>query len=326
MPCKTYAALIVSPLLVSMPLAAQETTPDPIDDIVVEGVREREQAVETMTRAITRRARYDKPISKFYSQVCFGVMGMKADYARTLIARMEETAREIDVPVGGDGCLVNVLVAFVRDGAKNLDDLREAEPKLFATLRDYEYERIKLGNGAVQAWHGTHVKGKDGREFTSYKINNIEVLLNSQYSSSRLTNQVRVEMTGAIIVIDSERVPGKTLQQLADYAAMRTFVSINDTTGGRGYRHPHDPVAVRRRSRSARRPDHFRPRLSRGGLSPARHGRRCANPRCDVDDVSTVGTGFWRERRGLSRPARGIRPARARAIRRVASSARPLPA
>ena len=136
MPCKTYAALIVSPLLLAMPLAAQETTPDPIDDIVVEGVREREQAVETMTRAITRRARYDKPISKFYSQVCFGVMGMKADYARTLIARMEETAREIDVPVGGDGCLVNVLVAFVRDGAKNLDDLREAEPKLFATLRD----------------------------------------------------------------------------------------------------------------------------------------------------------------------------------------------
>ena len=232
MPCKTYAALIVSPLLLSMPLAAQETTPDPIDDIVVEGVREREQAVETMTRAITRRARYDKPISKFYSQVCFGVMGMKADYARTLIARMEETAREIDVPVGGDGCLVNVLVAFVRDGAKNLDDLREAEPKLFATLRDYEYERIKLGNGAVQAWHGTHVKGKDGREFTSYKINNIEVPLNSQYSSSRLTNQVRVEMTGAIIVIDSDRVPGKTLQQLADHAAMRTFVSINDTTGG----------------------------------------------------------------------------------------------
>ena len=29
-------------------------------------------------------------------------MGMKADYARTLIARMEETAREIDVPVGGE--------------------------------------------------------------------------------------------------------------------------------------------------------------------------------------------------------------------------------
>ena len=45
------------------------------------------------------------------------------------------------------------------------------------------------------------MKGKDGREFTSYKINNIEVPLNSQYSSSRLTNQVRVEMTGAIIVI-----------------------------------------------------------------------------------------------------------------------------
>ena len=63
-------------------------------------------------------------------------MGMKADYARTLIARMEETARVINVPVRGPYNLVNVLVAFVRDGAKNLDDLREAEPKLFATLRD----------------------------------------------------------------------------------------------------------------------------------------------------------------------------------------------
>ena len=230
---KTFATLIASSLVLSAPLAAQEASPDPSNEIVVEGVREREQAVETMTRAITRRARYDKPISKFYSQVCFGVMGMKADYARTLIARMEETAREIDVPVGGDGCLVNVLVAFVRDGATNLDALREAEPKLFATLLDYEYDRIKLGNGAVQAWHGTHLKGKDGREFTYVKTpDGREMAVNSQYSSSRLTNQVRVEMTGAIIVIDSERVPGKTLQQLADYAAMRTFVSINDTTGG----------------------------------------------------------------------------------------------
>ena len=235
----SIAALGLIAALVS-PLSAQEPAPDTPEatadtppqgmEIIVEGIREKEEQVQAMTRQITRRARVDKPVSKFYSQVCIGVIGMTPDYARTLIARMEENARSVDLPVGGEGCQPNILIAFVKDGEQELDELRKAEPKLFATLLDYEYDRIKRGNGAVRAWHGTQLKGKDGRDFTDSGMG--DAPLNNQYSSSRLSKQVRVDMTGAIVIIDSNRVPGKTLQQLADYAAMRTFVSINDTTGG----------------------------------------------------------------------------------------------
>ena len=136
----------------------------------------------------------------------------------------------MDLPVGGEGCQPNILIAFVKDGEQELDELRKAEPKLFATLLDYEYDRIKRGNGAVRAWHGTQLKGKDGRDFTDSGMG--DAPLNNQYSSSRLSKQVRVDMTGAIVIIDSNRVPGKTLQQLADYASMRAFVSIDDTSTG----------------------------------------------------------------------------------------------
>lgn len=244
MPCKTFAALIVSPLLLSMPLAAQETTPDPIDDIVVEGVREREQAVETTARAITRRQRVDKPLAKFYAPICIGVFGMQPDYARTMIARMEDVASELDLPIGGEDCKVNVMVGFVRGDARDLDRLRAEEPDLFATLKDYEFDRIKRGNGAVQAWHGTEVKDVDGQPFQGALLQTLQygpprsVAKSTPFSGARLGGQIRVDMTGAMVLIDAERTPGKTLQQLADYAAMRAFASIDDLSTGEGFHLP----------------------------------------------------------------------------------------
>ena len=206
------------------------------EPIIVEGLREAEERVEVMTRKITRRPRVDKPISKFYSEACFGVFGMDEAYAAAIIDRMQEHARRLNIPVGGEGCQVNVLVGFVADGVEEVEKLRRTEPKLFGSLLDYEYRRIMRGNGAVQAWHGTTVKSSDGREFSGATTDDGDSYsINRQYGgSTRLGQPIRVDMDGAIVLIDAKRTPGKTVRQLADYAAMRAFVSVDDTSEGGG--------------------------------------------------------------------------------------------
>ncbi|MCB2088424.1 MAG: hypothetical protein KDD98_06315 [Sphingomonadaceae bacterium] len=117
---------------------------------------------------------------------------------------------------------------------KEVERLRKEEPWLFETTLDYEYERVLKGSGAVQAWHATKLKGRDGKEFASIMVGDPprEVQANDPFSANRLTGQVRMDMIGSIVLIDSRLVPGKTIKQLADYATMRSFASVYDTSEG----------------------------------------------------------------------------------------------
>ncbi len=202
-------------------------------EIVVQGELEQaEQQVDNLTRAITRRPRTDRPIARRYGGICVGVSGMSAEFAHVLIERIEANARDIGVHILGDGCTINTLVAFTRNSRAEIERLRKDEPWLFATLLDYEYERILRGNGAVQSWQSTQLKGADGREFSTVSIAGREVQQNTQFFASNRTQQLRVDVEGAIVVFDNAFVPGKSIQQLADYATMRLFAPTDDVSEG----------------------------------------------------------------------------------------------
>jgi len=236
--CKGVAALAGAVLgLVAIPAAAQDA-PLGNNEIVVQAeLQEAEQQVETLTREITRRPRTDKPISKRYSGVCIGVLGLAESYSHVLIDRIEENARALDIHILDQGCKVNTLVAFTRDSRAEIERLREEEPWLFETLLDYEYERILRGNGAVQAWQATQVKGADGKLLRTAMLPcppscpPREVQINDQPFASNIAQQLRVDIEGSIVVFDNAYIPGKSIQQLADYATMRLFAPTDDVSG-----------------------------------------------------------------------------------------------
>lgn len=236
--CKSIAALVGAGLgAVAIPAAAQDAA-GANEEIVVQGeLEEAEQQVESLTREITRRPRTDKPISKRYSGICVGVLGMSENFAHVMIAKIEQNARALDIHVLGDGCKVNTLVAFTRESRTEIERLREDEPWLFETLLDYEYERILRGNGAVQAWHSTAVKGADGKLLRTAMLScppscpPREAQINDQPFASNISQQLRVDIEGSIVVFDNAYVPGKSIQQLADYATMRLFAPTDDVSG-----------------------------------------------------------------------------------------------
>lgn len=219
--------------------ARAQSSPPSGDEIVVQAELEKaERQVEALTREITRRPRTDKPISKRYSAVCVGVYGLSADFAHVLISRIEENARTLGIHVLGEGCQVNTLVAFTNDSRAEIERLRKAEPWLFETLLDYEYDRILRGNGAAQAWHSTQVKGADGKPLRTEMLPcppvcpPREAEINDQAFASNISQQLRVDIEGSIAVFDNAHVPGKSIQQLADYATMRLFAPTDDVSNG----------------------------------------------------------------------------------------------
>lgn len=212
-------------------IAAQDTPPADGDTIVVTGELEKMQAqVQTLSKDISRRPRIDKPIARQFGAICVGVYGMSPEFAKVLIARIEDNARAFHIAVLGEGCQVNTLVTFTRDSRAEVQRLRKTEPVLFSTLKDYEIDRIMRGNGAAQAWHATQVKGANGKEFTSAVIAGREVEINKQFSASHIAQQLRTDIEGSIVMFDNRFVAGKTIQQLADYATMRLFAPTDDAT------------------------------------------------------------------------------------------------
>lgn len=221
--------------LASAGTAFAQIMPAQNDDIVVQGqLQEAERQVETLTRAITRRPRVDKPIAKQYAGICVGVHGLAEEFAHVLIAQIEANAQWLDIHVLGSGCTVNTIIAFTGNSRGEIERLRKEEPWLFETLLDYEYDRILRGNGAAQSWQATQVKGADGKEFSTIMIGDIprEVQSNKQAFASNLADQLRVDVEGSIVVFDNAYVPGKSIQQLADYATMRLFAPTDDISNG----------------------------------------------------------------------------------------------
>ncbi|WP_234003094.1 hypothetical protein [Erythrobacter sp. SAORIC-644] len=204
----------------------------PENQIVVTGEREKEaqQRVNEMTKAITRRPKIDKPIARQYGDICVGVFGMSADYANGIIGQVEENARALGIRVSPEGCRVNTLIAFVRDGHAELEDLRKSAPWLFESLLDYEYKRILRGSGGAFAWHSTKVKEVDGKEMAMMSFGNPprDVVVSDPFTASNISQQIRVDMIGSVVLIEKSLVPGKTIRQLADYISMRSFASVDD--------------------------------------------------------------------------------------------------
>ena len=228
--------LAFSAFTTSAALSAQDDDTNhseaPENQIVVTGEREKEaqQRVNEMTKAITRRPKIDKPIARQYGDICVGVFGMSADYANGIIGQVEENARALGIRVSPEGCRVNTLIAFVRDGHAELEDLRKSAPWLFESLLDYEYKRILRGSGGAFAWHSTKVKEVDGKEMAMMSFGNPprDVVVSDPFTALNISQQIRVDMIGSVVLIEKSLVPGKTIRQLADYISMRSFASVDD--------------------------------------------------------------------------------------------------
>lgn len=217
-------ALVASLLLISTGSAAssqQQQNPDQNSrEIVVEGERPFEpRQIKKQARQITAdRNLRDMPLARFEEPVCPAVIGLPLDLAGPIIIRVRSIAAAIGLDAAdSSNCKPNIIIAFTGDGNADLKELAERDRSLLSGLTFWERKRLLREDGPTRAFAIVATKSNTGMGASG----NSPVFQTTL--SSRLTLSIRRDINVAVVLFDADPADGKTVTQLADFAAMRTF-------------------------------------------------------------------------------------------------------
>ena len=212
-------------------------TPGAPRDIVVTAPRApTEQEVRRQGRMITRGGDfYHEPLARFEDPVCPGISGLPVAVASLMVDRIRYDAERVGAPLDKSAdCKANIVVAFVRNGATAVRELLKTKSFLFAGLETAEANEIDAEAGPVRAWNTTVVRTRFG-EPESPRLQQGPVKMSGSVSlgpvpvtivpssDSHIYLASRLDIASSVIVIDVAAIDGLSVDQIADYAAMRAL-------------------------------------------------------------------------------------------------------
>lgn len=209
-------------------LQAQEAQPS-AEAIVVTGKSPKEE-VEALGKAITRPSRMGKPVARFDAPLCVKVSGLPDEMAEMVAARINQNIAAIEgLETAKQACKPNAFVGILNNVNQTVDKLREDEPWLFEGLLSYQVERIYQGSQAARAWHVFDVRNLDGTAIPGRRKGSRDLgeIVNNVENASRFI-QLRTNLSGAVVLIETSALKEKTFRQLADYATIRILASTSD--------------------------------------------------------------------------------------------------
>lgn len=207
------------------PITPPPPATGPKSDVIVTARKPPERkVVEHLTRAITVIDPDDR-IARFPDAVCPLVDGMPAAFAARMVARLREDAAAAAIPVAKPGCQPNIIVMFVPNGHDTVREIQRTRPYMFGDLEKGEIDRMIADTGPAHGWIATELRSRDNDRLRTgtmrEDVQEIEVR-----EASIIETATRQVITASILLIDQDAAVGKTLNQLADYAAMRTLAKV----------------------------------------------------------------------------------------------------
>ena len=231
------SALLLALLGAAVPAWAQANDPT----IVVTGksLRTEEQTRETIRRA-TRTV--DGQLARFFVPVSPRVTGFETQYERTVAERIKQVAEAIGARAGGEGCVANFYVVIVDDGREFVAELERQHPEALEGLSRREWDRLSGDEGIARSWNATAMTNSAGAVagrpspsagggsvktgFAGSSVSFGDVNVMRAYESSNINPSVQQAIMSAWVVIETGATFGKSLTQIADYAAMRGLAMV----------------------------------------------------------------------------------------------------
>ncbi len=249
------AAAVVATLLFSAELVAQ-AEPSDQRQIVVTGQREPptdRQVVEQARHISIIGSPLDNPLPRFEDRACPAVMGLEQEDAEYMLHRIRANAEQFEIRLAKDDgkCEPNFIVAFVEDAQGQLAQLAKSQGYMLAGLSGRARGELLAAPGAARVWTNTVMRTNTGAPAPSRGSTSIAPERTFSYdpdtgaqarmslppeargsaSHSRIYFPLREDIYSVLILFDREKVRGKSLLQLADYATMRGFAFTRETSG-----------------------------------------------------------------------------------------------
>ncbi|MEO8019563.1 MAG: hypothetical protein ABI769_17265 [Pseudomonadota bacterium] len=224
--------------LVASPYAqAEQSNSGPT--IVVTG---RLPPTEAKTLEVVRRVArpVDGQLARFKEPVCPRVTGFQSQYEALVAKRIRAVAEAVGAGAGEEGCVTNLYVVVVDHGGEFVAELHRRDPEALAGLSKREFAALTTDQGAARSWTTTALTNSVGAiaarppptvgggavryERASMHFGDVDVL--RVYESSNISPSVRQAIVSAWVVLETRATFGKSLAQLADYAALRGLAMV----------------------------------------------------------------------------------------------------
>ncbi|MBB5711985.1 hypothetical protein [Sphingomonas xinjiangensis] len=162
----------------------------------------------------------DAPLARFTDPVCVGSAGLPRAAGQAVVDRVSEVAASIGLRVGETGCAPNLIVAFVEDSRAAVRRLARANSVALNSQSLADVARIVREPGHARAWIEVETRSRDG-DRPVRDTDDPKVL--RTHSPTRLSSPTRRDVVSATVLIDRGAMAGRSLAQVADYAAMRAL-------------------------------------------------------------------------------------------------------
>jgi hypothetical protein len=216
----TMKRMIFLLAIIGTPAAAHQGKPD----VVVEGrgLASPADAREYVTQ-ITDTSHGQ--VARFQAPVCPVVVGLSDEANARISARIRDTARSLGAEVAPQDCDANLVVLVTDDAGASLAELRRTQSDSFYGLSPSEIDALAADSSPVRSWAVVSVRNEDGDRVHENDDKNQAGAMRVK-SASILRSATRLDIDGSFILIDRAAVSGKTVTQIADYAAMRGLARI----------------------------------------------------------------------------------------------------
>jgi hypothetical protein len=212
------------------------TEPVPAQDraIVVQGSRDpRKPANEYMDKVLPLTM--DAEFGRFENPVCPGTVGLPDNLRSEVLTRIRTVAAAARIDVAGAQCTPNLMIIVVDDKKKLIEGMRREKPVYLTGLRPDQLKRLVIATGPVAAWQIGNRIGADGMPLRYIRIRlpdgtttgDTVASVNTTVPPGRTRHNTRVNLVGAVIVVEQRGLLDVTTRQLADFALVRALTPIS---------------------------------------------------------------------------------------------------
>ncbi len=159
-------------------------------------------------------------IGRWRVDICPHVTGLKPAATALVSRRVKEVARTVGAPTPGVGkrCTANVEIVFTPQPQGLLDHIAKASPMLLGSSRLAGDTTFR---GAIESWYLSRTRPvaewnetMGGSDFASY-----------------FTNGLTSELVQVLVIVDTNKVAGNSLQSISDYIAMLVLTRTGSLEG-----------------------------------------------------------------------------------------------